>query len=994
MAGFLAHGAAAEIPDGVVPMELISAPAVSHDGKSMVFEWCQDLWTASTDGGEAKRVVNDPARDAYPRFTPDGTRIVFSSDRSGSFQIYSIPAGGGEVRRHTWQTEGNELECVSPDGSRAIVRGIREGAGFRETRLMEIDLKADLRERRLFNAAAHSAAWSPDGNRILFCRGGEQLYRKGYRGSRSSQIWIYQKSDRSFTSAVADGFEARSPLWLPDGTGFHYVSNRTGTANLWLRKSGAGDTRLTFFDDDGVITPDRSSDGTTFVFRKGLGVFRFRPETDKQPVEIRLWTREALPDISTFAERITGTASADFTMDLKHVVFSAAGDLWITDGSGKEPARLTRTEAAENEVKFSSDGQWLYFLRDDGISADYFRARLKGGILSDAQQVTRGQRSKNRLMPSPDGSKIAWVEGTGDLFTADADGGNARRVFPCWDEPDFDWSPDGRWLVLAAEDRDSNRDIWLAAADGGRAPENLTRHPAFESSPKWSPDGRWIMFTARRDASDESGLWRIATGKDGAPVGDPVEISTKGIEPIRVIWSADAMSLWFQSSESSNRKLYSIQADGSNMRAITEARGLPIRATKDGKLLWRTDRTPAILTTSTTTRFPIKMTVDRQRSETLRLGFRRIWRTLGERFYDAKLNGRDWEAMRLKYESAAAAARDSRQFDRVVSQLFGELNASHLSFLRSPWDGEDVKPPSEEKTAHPGMIFRDQDAGDAPLTIKHVIAGSPVATLEPPPQTGDLIVRIAGEAVNNGSPLHKFFAGAEDRPLPMVLRGADGRERVIELRCISYQKARALARKEREADSQRQVAERNPETRLIPVPDMSEETLEDLKLEIHRASQTHGRMILDLRGNGGGREADRMLNLFCQPAHSFTVPRDGPEGYPVERRTAPAWNKPLVVLCDENTFSNSEIFCHAVKQIRRAPLVGTTTAGGVISANKTGIPDMGELQVPFRGWFHTGTGENLDLNGARPDHSVPLTPADEDAGRDPQLEKALEVLER
>jgi len=64
----------------------------------------------------------------------------------------------------------------------------------------------------------------------------------------------------------------------------------------------------------------------------------------------------------------------------------------------------------------------------------------------------------------------------------------------------------------------------------------------------------------------------------------------------------------------------------------------------------------------------------------------------------------------------------------------------------------------------------------------------------------------------------------------------------------------------------------------------------------------------------------------------------------------------------------------------------------VISAVKAKIPEVGELQVPFRGWFHAQTGMNLDLNGARPDFPIDLTPADQDAGRDPQLEKALELV--
>ena len=126
-----------------VPMRLVSAPAASPDGSRVVFEWCGDLWVAECLTGEAVRVTDDPARDAYPRFSPDGTRIVFSSQRSGSMQVYSMPVEGGETRRHTWHTEGNELECLSPDGMKAVVRGMRERSGFRATRLMEVDLARD-----------------------------------------------------------------------------------------------------------------------------------------------------------------------------------------------------------------------------------------------------------------------------------------------------------------------------------------------------------------------------------------------------------------------------------------------------------------------------------------------------------------------------------------------------------------------------------------------------------------------------------------------------------------------------------------------------------------------------------------------------------------------------------------------------------------------------------------------------------------------------------
>jgi tricorn protease len=959
----------------------------------MVFEWCGDLWTARTTGGEAKRVMRHPARDAYPRFSPDGKRIVFSSERSGSLQVYSIPVDGGEAVRHTFHTEGNELECLSADGHRAIIRGMREVPGFRATRLMEIDLTADRRERRLFDATAHSAAWSPDGGSVLFCRGGEQLYRKGYRGSRSSQIWRFRMEDRRFECLISGEHEARSPVWQPDGKGFLFVSTEDGTANLWLRRDGESARQLTHFKDDGVITPALSADGSTILFRRGFGVFRYRPETEGEPLQVELWTREELPDVSKDVRNITGTTSADLTAAGDQVVFSAAGDLWLTPGPEQSCIRLTETPAAEDEVRFSPEGGWLYFLRDDGLQANYFRARLEGGELAGVTQVTRGERSKGWLKPSPDGSKIAWIEGNGDVLTAAADGANACVAYKCWDKPTFDWSPDGRWLAIAAEDRNANRDIRLVAADGGNAPVNLTNHPAFDGSPRWSPDGRALVFTSRRGNAGVARLWRIDFGRSGpSDASQPVLVPTDGIEPTRVIWAADSKSLFFQDARASVRKVYRIGADGKDLRMVAEQRGVPIRVTAGGDLLWRVDRTPELLTQSGGRRFPISVTVSRSREDVLTLGFRRIWRTLGERFHDPRMNGRDWASLRLKYEDAARTARDSRQFDRVVSQLFGELNASHLSFLRRPWPGETPKAPREEKTAHPGLVFRDDDRRPgAPLRIARVISGSPVSMQPGAPRPGERVLKIAGEAVSNGTPLHRFFNGAENRALPAVIAGDDGRERVIELRCISHRKARSLCRAEALDKALARVAAANPQAAYLRVPDMSRKTAEKLEVAVYQASLVSSSLILDLRDNGGGREADRMLGWFFQPQHAVTVPRGGPAGYPVERRPSPSWSKPLVVLCNEDTFSNSEIFCHAVKNLKRAPLVGFPTAGGVISAVKQSIPDVGGLQIPFRGWYDAVTGKNLDLHGARPDHEVPLTPEDEDKGRDPQLDMALDL---
>ncbi len=1007
--GFVAVGisgglATGEIPDGAVEMQMVTAPAVSPDGKSMVFEWIDDLWTASTDGGEAVRVVADPTREAFPQFTPDGKRIIFSSDRTGSMQIYSVPVAGGDISRHTWQTEGNELECISPDGSHAIIRGNRERSGVRATGLFTIRLTADEREQRLFDASGDAATWSPDGKRVLFCTGGEQLYRKGYRGARASQIWQFEISTGRFECKVAEDTDARLPTWHADGKGFHYLSARSGTLNLWsIRDDAKTPEAITHEKGEGVILRTPPADRSTFVYHRGPVLYRLKLGSDAGPVPLALWTRESLPDVSHEKMTITATTSADFLPGTDRVIFAGGGELWSKSGPDGDAVRLTRTAEAEGDVRFSPDGTWLYFLRDDGLQPNYFRARPGAESLTDEGRVTGGARLKSSLMPSPDGSRIAWVEGNGDLFTAAADGSDSKRVYQCWDRPSFDWSPDGSWLAVAAEDRNSNRDIWLCDATGNMAAVNLTRNPAFEGSPRWSPDGRWLVFSAKRDASGKMTLWRIDMGKDGLGskpsqatlqrLGDGARlIAIDNIEPTRVVWAADSKSLFFQNKKSSDSNLYSVDLASEAVKPVTTQRGIPIRMTRDGSLLWRVNQTPAILKGTESTIYPISVSIDRPRSEILTIGFRRIWKTLGERFYDANMNGTDWEEMRSKYESAATMSRTSRQFDRVVSQLFGELNASHLSFLRKPWPNEILEKKDEEATAHPGLVFKDGPV-DGPLVIDRVIKGSHVSLLPDPPEAGEAVVRIAGEEVTAHSPLHKFLNGGLGKSLPVVIRGKDGKERVIELRCISYSKARSLDRKASESAARKAVT-KSGKFSYIAVRNMSMESFNTLELEVYRESLESTGMILDFRNNVGGREADRMLSLFCQPQHSFTIPRDGPRGYPSDRLVHASWDKPLVVLCNENTFSNAEIFCHAMSQMKRAPLVGVSTAGGVISAVKETIADVGELQVPFRGWFQSETGENLDLNGAKPDFPVSLTPADEDKGLDPQLEKAIEVLRK
>src|SRR3954469_20061627 len=163
--------------------------------------------------------------------------------------------------------------------------------------------------------------------------------------------------------------------------------------------------------------------------------------------------------------------------------------------------------------------------------------------------------------------------------------------------------------------------------------------------------------------------------------------------------------------------------------------------------------------------------------------------------------------------------------------------------------------------------------------------------------------------------------------------------------------------------------------------------------ELYSAGVGKDGLIIDVRHNGGGSTTDHLLTVLTAPAHAITVPRGGGPGYPHDRRVYATWSKPIVVLCNQNSFSNAEIFSHAIKTLKRGQLVGTPTAGGVISTGATSIMDVGMLRLPTRGWFLPDTGEDMELNGAMPDQVVWPDPADFARGGDAQLVKAVEVLQ-
>lgn len=1058
------------------PIRLLTDFALSPDGTRLVFGYAGDLWSAASDGGPATRLTVDRAVDRSPRYSPDGSRIAFTSNRRGSYHVYTIDVTGGEATQHTWHSEGYTIEEYSPDGESLLTRGTRDHFFRSSSRFIEVDLAQRTAERVLFDDYGTNGTWSPDGKKLLFCREGVEWWRKGYRGSEASQIWMFDRTTGAFSEQVRGDAGARGPLWKADGSGFYYASEQDGTYNLFARDFTTGaTTQLTDFTDDGVNFATISRDGSTIVFRRLFDLYVFRPATGKPPRRIDL-VQPGEPLKKENQRRYLSTAEAAvFTTDALEIAFVAGGDLFVMDTELKEPVRVTSGVEIESEPIFTPDGKAILFVSDSGGQSDLWRVeradeaqywwRSRDFVL---KRLTQDPEVERDLRLSPDGSRVAFIRGRGDLMVAGLDGRDARRVVAGFDEPDYEFSPDGKWIAYSHSDDNFNNDIWITPVDGATPPFNLSVHPDNDYQPRWSLDGRILAFVGRRvqdevdihwvwlrdeDADTDSRDRRLKKAiekmekerkekpkgkeapkgdepKKGEPAGEEKSADkgekkddapdTKGekkselpevkidfehlrdrLRTIRIADSNEGNLLWlddkklsFSAEIDGKGGIYTVEFPDELQPKFLTQRSLsrPIRCAKAKAWSGTLSGQPATMNaqgaqTSYSFQAPQELSVaDRHRNV-----FFLAWRAMRDGFYDDRLGNRNWDAVRRKYEDVAAAALDISQVQQLVQMMLGELNGSHLGFTAS--DPSDAPTPAfVDTTVHLGMRFDPKHPGPG-WKVSFVWKEGPANEVGSKIAVGETVLSVDGRAVDPALDPTEVLNGPVARDVTLRIAATDGKERDVVLRPTTFGSMRgALYEEWIEANRKLVDARSGGKLGYLHIEGMDFQSLVRFEAELYRIGYGKDGLVIDVRGNGGGSTADHLLTALTQPRHAITVPRGGGPGYPHDRQVYASWWKPIIVLCDQNSFSNAEIFAHAIKALKRGKLVGVRTAGGVISTGGTFIPDGGFLRMPFRGWFSVETGEDMELNGAVPDVEIWPQPGDLAAGKDAQLEKAIELL--
>lgn len=1099
---------------GREPIRLANNPALSPDGKTLAFDWNGDVWSVPIEGGVARPLTSNTAKDTSPKFSPDGKEIAFISDRDGTPQLFVMPAFGGSPTQITFHTAGYSLYEWTPDGKGWLVGTQRDhGWGRRLSRLQIVRRSDDAAKRTsedlVFDDYAVNGVLSPEGKQVLFNREGPEWWRKGYTGSQSAQLWSYDRESKAFAPLATGEADSRWALY-GKGNKVYYANGSGGCLNIWELDSSTKRNRpVTKYKEDSAVFPCISRDGGTLVYRNLFDLYRIQPGSNETPVKIDIFRDDDRPQDRIDRKVLSSATAAAFTGDGLEIAMVVGGDVWVMDTELKEPRRVTHTAEEEREPIFSPDGKSLLFISDKEGKPEIWRAAREGNrpwFLTDSfklERVTSDGDEKSSLSFSPDGSKLAYVRGRGDLYVADSDGKNAKRVIQSWNDPQYDWSPDGKWLVYAQYDDDFNRDIWIKPLDESRPPFNLSRHPFNESSPVWSPDGKLIAFVGARDQKDtidihyvwlraqddeksardrtlekaiekfQKGKGPMPTKKDPGPMsgddaaqakedspakkeGPASSVTPKAVtvsidfdkihERIRrvsipnsnessLLWSPDSKKLAFSGNVDGQAGTYTIEIpDGVRPTQLTTSTGTHSRWLKSGSIVWLSRGTPASVSTTagavpaaaptmptprpggggrssggaTTSpsaspggyTFSVYQDVDTGKKH--QAAFDMCWRQMRDNWYDEKLNNRDWTKIREKYRDAADTA-DQDALATVVQLMLGELNGSHLGFFAGSLTLPSRRPggPPEEPTgdrnwrpvtAHLGVRF-DTDHKGAGWKVRDVLPDGPADQKKSELKPGDIVQSVNGTPVDAAMDASLGLNGPPSREIRLKVKDVAGKERDVVIRPITYTAARTLVYKKWLMDNRAMVDKLSNGTfGYLHISAMDMPSFHKFEEELYNAGAGKDGLVIDVRENGGGSTADHLLTALTQPRHAIAVPRGGGPGYPQDRTVYATWNKPIVVLCNQNSFSNAEIFSHAIKTLKRGKVVGVPTAGGVISTGGTSIMDVGFLRMPFRGWYLVDSGEDMELHGAVPDVIVWPQPGDAAKGKDAQIEKAVEVL--
>jgi len=939
----------------------------SPDGNRMAFQFisresrtwkryrggmASDIWLYDFVNNTSEKFTDFAGTDAVPMWHEN--TIYFLSDRDERKKL-NIWAYDLDTKKTRQVTEFAEYDVKWPSiGPDAIV--FENGGRLHLLDLanetsepVAVQVPADLPQVRTklkgVSDRIQSYSLSPSGRRALFEARGEVFTAPRKHGSV-----------RNLTNS--SGVAERYPSWSPDGKSVAYFSDRTGEYELYTR-SGDGKGEEKQITEGGkafrywpLWSPDSKKiaycdkTGSLFIVEIEQGRSKFVDKDEWSRMSSYSWSSDSR--WLTYSKRMA----------------NRNGAIMIYDTEEQKTRQVTSDYYDDDDPVFGAEGNYLFFSSNRAFSPVYGDMDRTWIYPNSTEVYAATLRSDvgSPIAPRSDEEHIEPAKKDEDKEEKKKDDENEGRI----GQPDEEKKEEGD-EEAEAEDEEKK-----AGAEDGKEDDDEKKDEAIEI--------------------DFEGFERriVKLPVKGGSIGSLHCVKGK------LIFSRYLPAGARESGKASGTLLYYDLQDREEKTVISGISSYTVSG--DGKkVIYRSSSTYGIIDLTAGKKVGDgKISTSKLKAwinphEEWPQIFGEAWRAQRDFFYDPNMHGLDWDAIRRRYEVLLDYVVDREDLNYVIGEMIGELNASH-TYVR----GGDIEEAEQVSVGLLGCDF-ELDAENDAYRISKIYEGavwdaevrSPLRTPGIEVNEGDYLLAVNGRQVDTSKDPWAAFQGLAGEVVTLTLNSKadmnDAREVTVKpassefrLRNLAWIESNRL--KVQEATNNR--------VGYVYVPDTGRGGQSELVRQF-TPQWTKEALIIDERFNSGGQIPDRFIELLDRPVYNYWARRDHRDW----QSPTVAHAGPKVMLTNGWSGSGGDAFPYYFRKAGLGPLIGTRTWGGLIGISGNPQPvDGGFVSVPTFGFWNTQGDWDVEGYGVDPDYEIENAPHEMAAGRDPQLEKAIEVI--
>ncbi len=995
-------------------------PVWSHDGKSIAFASDRygnfDVFVMPATGGEPRRLTYHSANDYPWDFSNDDKQVLFGSGRndvSASVRfpsarlfskLYSVPVSGG--KSSMLLSAGTENLHYNSKGTQVV---------FQDRKGTEDPW------RKHHTSSVTRDIWTYD------------MKTKEYK-----KISGFEGEDREPVYASDD----QSVFYLSEKNGSQNIFRTPLNATFGEKQL------TSFKDHPVRHLSRTSDNTLCFTYNGEIYTMKENGQPQKVSIAINADARsnaeKIVPINSGATEMSISPNGKEIAFVFRGEVFVTSVEGGITKRITNTPQqeRMIAFGRDGRSLYYSAERNGSWDIMKTSISRKdepYFYAST---VLTEEPVIAT---TKEEFQPvlSPDGKEIAYLEERNILKVYNIEKKTSRMIIPVGQnfsysdgDQEYTWSPDGKWIATRSNKGGfGTSEVMVFKADGtDNKGMDLTQSGFGEGSIQWALGGKAILWTSGKNGKgplafqgarevdiyalffDKEAYDRFRLTKDEfALVKEKDDKEKKDSAKKKEEWNPDLTDLENRkirlTNGSSNLSDYALSPDGSKLFYLARyeqssdlwvidtrtrelkslaklgAAGGSLEMAKDGKSLFvladgklMKVEVEAGKVTPITINGEMVLNTAGERAYVME----HAWRQVKKKFYDPKLHGANWEMYKTNYERFLPHINNNYDFQELLSELLGELNASHTGGRYSPQN------PNGDNTASLGLLYDEMRGGDG-LKITEVITGGPLYNSKSKIKAGNIIEKIDGEAITAKADWAILLNRKAGKNILLSVFNPDSQERFEEtVKPITLLQENALLYKRWTSTMANMVDKLSGgKVGYVHIQAMNDVSFRDMYEVVKGKNADKEALIVDSRFNGGGWLHDDLVTFLNGKSYlsfapyGFTSTGSEPQN---------KWTKPSCVLMSESNYSDAFIFPYAYKQIGIGKLIGKPVPGtGTAVWWETQIDPTLVFGIPMIATIgkENRPTENLQVY---PDIDVDNLYNDVLNGKDAQLERAVQEM--